>query len=244
MMIAISIKGLTKKYKDIIVVNNLTMNIKKGELFALLGFNGAGKTTTIRMLSGLTSPSSGDALVFDKSITHQMDMIKQELNISPQETAIAPNLTVFENLVFIAEVYGFTKEESRHKAEIMLERFNLTDRKNDKSKKLSGGLKRRLSIAMALITDPKIVFLDEPTLGLDIRARRELWHILNELRGKITIVLTTHYLEEVEALADQIAIIDKGVLQVVGSLAELKEQTKMDRLEDIFISFTEGDKVL
>ena len=243
-MTAISIKGLTKKYKDRIAVHELTMDIYKGEFFALLGFNGAGKTTTIRMISGLTSPSSGDAFVLNDSIVNQMEKIKQNLNISPQETAIAPNLTVFENLVFIAEVYGFNKNDSKMKANTMLERFNLTDRKNDKSKKLSGGLKRRLSIAMALITEPKILFLDEPTLGLDVRARRELWQILRELKGKVTVVLTTHYLDEVEALADRIAIIDNGMLQVVGTLQQLRQQTKMNSLEDIFISLTGGDKGL
>mgnify|MGYP002682288823 FL=1 len=153
-------------------------------------------------------------------------------------------MSVFENLVFIAEIYGFKKEEAINKAYQMMEKFDITDRKNDKAKKLSGGLKRRLSIAMALITDPKIVFLDEPTLGLDVRARRELWHIISELKGKTTIILTTHYLEEVEALADSIAIIDKGKLKIKGTIEELKTSTKKDKLEDIFISLTEGDATL
>ena len=243
-MIAISINGLTKKYKERIAVDDLSLDINEGELFALLGFNGAGKTTTIKLLTGLLKPTSGDAYIFKKSIVNEINDIKPILNISPQESAVAPNLSVFENLVLIAEIYGFKKEEAINKAYQMMEKFGITDRKNDKAKKLSGGLKRRLSIAMALITDPKIVFLDEPTLGLDVRARRELWHIISELKGKTTIILTTHYLEEVEALADSIAIIDKGKLKIKGTIEVLKTSTQKDKLEDIFISLTEGDATL
>lgn len=244
MMVAIRLDGLTKKYKDRTAVNQVSYEILEGEIFALLGFNGAGKTTTIKMLSGLTTPTSGDAFVYGNSIVSQMDDIKHSLNISPQETAIAPNLSVIENLIFIAEVYGFKRKIAMEKANAMLERFQLVDRKNEKSKKLSGGLKRRLSIAMALITEPRVVFLDEPTLGLDVKARRELWQILKDLKGNVTIVLTTHYLDEVEALADHIAIIDKGVLKTIGTLNELKDQTQLNRLEDIFLSFAEGDQTL
>ncbi|WP_162140245.1 ABC transporter ATP-binding protein [Haploplasma axanthum] len=243
-MNAIEIKQLRKEYKDRVAVDDLTFNIKEGEFFALLGFNGAGKTTTIKMLTGLLKPTSGDALVFGKSIITDMNSIKEYINISPQETAIAPNLTVFENLVFIAEIYGFKKEIAKTKANLLLEQFKLTDRKNDKSKKLSGGLKRRLSIAMSLITNPKIIFLDEPTLGLDVRSRRELWHILNELKGNVTVILTTHYLDEVEALSDSIAIIDKGNLKAIGSLDELKKQSGLEKLEDIFLTLIESEEVL
>lgn len=243
-MNAIEIRKLSKHYNERVAVNSLSLTIKKGELLALLGFNGAGKSTTIKMLSGLVQPTSGDAIILNKSLINEIDEIKKDLNISPQETAIAPNLTVFENLVFIAEIYGFKNEEAKEKAINMMEKFGLTDRKKDKAKKLSGGLKRRLSIAMALISEPKIVFLDEPTLGLDVRARRELWHIIKSLKGKVTIILTTHYLDEVEALADSIAIIDKGELKIKGTLSELQEQTKLEKLEDIFLSFTEGDPML
>jgi ABC-2 type transport system ATP-binding protein len=239
-MNVIELKNLTKNYKERIAVNTLTFEIKQGEFFALLGFNGAGKTTTIKMLSGLTKPTSGDAYIFNKSIVEEMDDIKKFLNISPQENAIAPNLSVFDNLVFMAEVYGFSKDEAYEKADYMVKLFGLEDRKKDKSKKLSGGLKRRLSVAMALISDPKIVFLDEPTLGLDVRARRGLWNILKTLKGKVTVILTSHYLDEVEALADRIAIIDKGNLKAIGRIEELKEQTKLDKLEDVFLSLTEG----
>ena len=243
-MISISIRNLTKKYKTLTAVDNLSLDIYEGEFLALLGFNGAGKTTTIKMLCGLITPTSGDALIYDKSIVKNMSEIKSLVNISPQETAIAPNLTVFENLVFIAEVYGYKKEDAKTKAEELMKKFNIEDRRTSKAKKLSGGLMRRLSVAMALISEPKILFLDEPTLGLDVRARRELWHLLTELKGNTTVILTTHYLDEVEALADTIAIIDKGKLKIKGTLEELKRETKLDKLEEIFLSLTEGDITL
>lgn len=243
-MISISIKNLTKNYKELVAVDNLSLDIKEGEFLALLGFNGAGKTTTIKMLCGLITPTSGDAFIYGKSVVKNMDEIKTFVNISPQETAIAPNLTVYENLVFIAEVYGYKKEDAKNKAEEMMKKFNIEDRRKSKARKLSGGLMRRLSIAMALISEPKILFLDEPTLGLDVRVRRELWHLLMELKGNTTVILTTHYLDEVEALADTIAIIDKGKLKIKGNLEELRQETKLDKLEDIFLSLTEGDTVL
>ncbi|MDD5601856.1 MAG: ABC transporter A family member [Candidatus Izemoplasmatales bacterium] len=242
-MEAIILEDLTKKYRERVAVDHLSMTINEGELLALLGFNGAGKTTTIKLLSGLATPTEGNAWILGKSILTAMEEIKKSLNISPQETAIAPNLTVNENLVFIAEVYGLTREVARQKAEDMMVRFNMLDRKKEKAKKLSGGLKRRLSIAMALISEPKVLFLDEPTLGLDVRARRDLWKIILELKGKVTILLTSHYLDEVEALADRIAILDKGKLKLMGSLAELKLKTQMTSLEEIFLSETEGEVV-
>lgn len=242
-MEAIILEDLTKKYRERVAVDHLSMTINEGELLALLGFNGAGKTTTIKLLSSLATPTEGNAWILGKSILTAMEEIKKSLNISPQETAIAPNLTVNENLVFIAEVYGVTREVARQKAEDMMVRFNMLDRKKEKAKKLSGGLKRRLSIAMALISEPKVLFLDEPTLGLDVRARRDLWKIILELKGKVTILLTSHYLDEVEALADRIAILDKGKLKLMGSLAELKLKTQMTSLEEIFLSETEGEVV-
>lgn len=239
--VAIECRNLTKKYQTRTAVNQLSLSIQEGEFFALLGFNGAGKTTTIKMLSGLSIPTSGDAIIFGKSILHEIDEIKQGMNISPQETAIALNLTVLQNLVFIAQIYGANHQHALESANQMMQLFQLTDRKSEKAKKLSGGLKRRLSIAMALITQPKILFLDEPTLGLDVRSRKDLWNILMQLKGSVTIIITTHYLEEVEALADRIGIIDQGNLKIVGSLQELREQTSLTRLEDIFLSLTEGD---
>ncbi|PEA82591.1 ABC transporter ATP-binding protein [Bacillus pseudomycoides] len=236
---AIIIKNLTKKFKERTAVDNLSLTIKKGEFFALLGQNAAGKTTTIKMLSCLLTPTSGDALMLGDSIIKKPTAVKQKINISPQETAVAPNLSVKENLEFIARIYGSNKQEAKQKAVEMMTKFGLSERAKNKAKTLSGGLQRRLSIAMALISSPKIIFLDEPTLGLDIRARHDLWKTLLELKGKITIILTTHYLEEVEALADRVGIMHGGKLHALGTIDELKENTGQSSLEDIFLTLTE-----
>ncbi|WP_406621920.1 ABC transporter ATP-binding protein [Bacillus atrophaeus] len=238
---AIEIKNLTKKFKERTAVDNLSLTIEKGEFFALLGQNAAGKTTTIKMLSCLSTPTSGDALMLNDSIVKNPEAVKQKINISPQETAVAPNLSVKENLEFIASIYGSKKQEAEQKAVEMMTKFGLLERAKNKTKTLSGGLQRRLSIAMALISNPQIIFLDEPTLGLDVRARRDLWKVLLELKGKITIVLTTHYLEEVEALADSVGIIHDGKLHALGTIDELKEKTGHSSLEDIFLTLTEEE---
>ncbi|PSA95922.1 ABC transporter ATP-binding protein [Bacillus atrophaeus] len=238
---AIEIKNLTKKFKERTAVDNLSLTIEKGEFFALLGQNAAGKTTTIKMLSCLSTPTSGDALMLNDSIVKNPEAVKQKINISPQETAVAPNLSVKENLEFIASIYGSKKQEAEQKAVEMMTKFGLLERAKNKTKTLSGGLQRRLSIAMALISNPQIIFLDEPTLGLDVRARRDLWKVLLELKGKITIVLTTHYLEEVEALADRVGIIHGGQLHALGTIDELKEKTGHSSLEDIFLTLTEEE---
>ncbi|MEC1901982.1 ABC transporter ATP-binding protein [Bacillus atrophaeus] len=237
----IEIKNLTKKFKERTAVDNLSLMIEKGEFFALLGQNAAGKTTTIKMLSCLSTPTSGDALMLNDSIVKNPEAVKQKINISPQETAVAPNLSVKENLEFIASIYGSKKQEAEQKAVEMMTKFGLLERAKNKTKTLSGGLQRRLSIAMALISNPQIIFLDEPTLGLDVRARRDLWKVLLELKGKITIVLTTHYLEEVEALADRVGIIHGGKLHALGTIDELKEKTGHSSLEDIFLTLTEEE---
>ncbi|PFF27565.1 ABC transporter ATP-binding protein [Bacillus cereus] len=236
---AIAIKNLTKNYKEHTAVDNLSLTIEKGEFFALLGQNAAGKTTTIKMLSCLLTPTSGDALMLGDSIVENPTAVKQKINISPQETAVAPNLSVKENLEFIASIYGSNKQDATQKAVEMMRKFGLLERAENKAKTLSGGLQRRLSIAMALISSPKIIFLDEPTLGLDIRARHDLWKTLLELKGKITIILTTHYLEEVETLADRIGIMHDGKLRALGTIDELKENTGESYLEDIFLKLTE-----
>lgn len=236
---AIIIKNLTKKFKERTAVDNLSLTIKKGEFFALLGQNAAGKTTTIKMLSCLLTPTSGDALMLGDSIIKKPTAVKQKINISPQETAVAPNLSVKENLEFISSIYGSNKQEAKQKAVEMMTKFGLSERAKNKAKTLSGGLQRRLSIAMALISSPKIIFLDEPTLGLDIRARHDLWKTLLELKGKITIILTTHYLEEVEVLADRVGIMHGGKLHALGTIDELKENTGQSSLEDIFLTLTE-----
>lgn len=239
-MIAIETKSLTKKFGDVIAVDNLSLNIHEGELFALLGLNGAGKTTTIKMLTCLIQPTSGDAFVLGNSITEHSQLVKQVTNVSPQETAVAANLTVKENLEFIAGIYGQSKNEAKQSALKMVESFKLQDVYKKKSKVLSGGMQRRLSIAMALISNPKILFLDEPTLGLDVLARRELWSIIKELKKDVTIILTTHYLEEVEALADRVGVMAKGKLVASGTVEELKQQTNTNSLEDAFIKLSGG----
>lgn len=236
---SIELKNLKKAYKDKMVVDHLSLEIDNGEFFALLGSNGAGKTTTIKMLSCMLIPTEGDAFLLGDSIITSPEAVKQNINVSPQETAVAPNLTVRENLEFIARIYGSGKEKARKMSHEMMMEFSLLDKAKTKAKTLSGGWQRRLSIAMALISKPKILFLDEPTLGLDVRARRELWKVLETLKGKVTVVLTTHYLDEAEALADRIGIMHQGRLQALGTVSELKKQHSMKSLEDIFLILTE-----
>lgn len=236
---SIEIKGLRKEFGSKIAVNDLNLKVREGSLFAFLGVNGAGKTTTIRMLTGLTRPNAGDASVMGHSITENLQDVKNLVNLSPQETSIAPNLTVRENLEFIAGIYGFDKAKTKEKTAQMLEQFSMEEVENSKAKTLSGGWQRKLSIAMALITEPKVLFLDEPTLGLDVLARRELWREIEALKGKITIVLTTHYMEEAEALSDEIAIMAKGDLKAIGTLEELKKQTGAKNLEEAFVKIVE-----
>ena len=233
MRTAITTSGLTKRFKNRTAVDSLDLTVQEGELLALLGVNGAGKTTTIKLLTGLLPPTEGRATVLGAELKDIKKVIKQ-INQSPQETAIAPNLTVAENLVFMARVYGLGAAAKQRSLE-MLERFGLTARAKDKAAKLSGGLKRRLSIAMALITTPKLLFLDEPTLGLDVIARRELWETIERLKGSVTVILTTHYLEEAEALADRVAVMAAGKLRAVGTAGELTAMTKTASLEDAFI---------
>lgn len=242
-MNGIETKNLTKKYGDFTAVYDLNLSIKKGELFALLGVNGAGKTTTIKMLSCLTKPTSGDAALLGDSIVSDPDKVKEKINVSPQETAVAPNLSVRENLELIAGIYGSGKKESGMKAKNMITAFSLEEVAGKKAKTLSGGTQRRLSIAMALITDPEILFLDEPTLGLDVLARRGLWSAIEKLKGKITIILTTHYMEEAEALSDRIGVMEKGRLRAIGTALELIAKTGAKNFEDAFIALATESEV-
>ncbi len=234
---------LTKRFGTKTAVDHLNLEIFEGEIFGLLGVNGAGKTTTIRMLTGLSAVTEGDAVVMGHSIKTDYQAVKTITNISPQETAVAGQLTVKENLAFIAKIYGLSKEQTDKNIESVFRTLGLGEVQNQKAKTLSGGWQRRLSIAMALITDPKIIFLDEPTLGLDVLSRRELWKIITALKGKITIILTTHYLDEVEALCDRIAVMANGQLKALGTAAALKEQTGKDKLEDAFVAIVGGDGV-
>ena len=240
-MNAIETKNLTKKFKDKIAVNAINLNIKQGELFALLGTNGAGKTTTIKMLSGLILPTSGSIKIDNMDMKKDVFKIKEILNVSPQETAIAQNLTVKENLEFMAGVYEIKDKEQKINELIKL--FKLDEVLNKKAKTLSGGWQRKVSIAISLINDPKILFLDEPTLGLDVIARKELWKVINSLKGKITIILTTHYMEEAESLSDRIGIMANGNLVDIGTSKELIKKTKAKNFEDAFISIATGGKL-
>lgn len=240
-MNAVEAKNLTKKYKDVTAVDSLSLTIGHGEFFALLGQNGAGKTTTVKMLTGLISPDGGDALIMGHSIVKETEKAKSLINVSPQETAVAQKLSVKENLEFIAELYGADKKQAQKKAQDSLDSFALRQKENAKAKTLSGGMQRRLSIAMALITEPEILFLDEPTLGLDVKARRSLWKQISSLKGKTTVILTTHYLEEAQALADRIGIMDKGTLRIVDTPDNIIKSTGKDNLEDAFLFLTDTE---
>ena len=235
-MHAIKIMELVKQYKNITAVDRLCLEIEQGELFSLLGVNGAGKTTVIKILSGLTKPTSGDALVDGHSVTKELEQVKAVIGVSPQETAVAPNLSVKENLEMICGIFGFSKEKTEVKIRELSEQFALEEVLHRKARKLSGGWQRRVSIAMALISEPKILFLDEPTLGLDVLARHDLREVIYSLKGKITIILTTHYMEEAEALSDRIGIMKKGRLLDVGTVKELSKRAGTTDFEAAFVS--------
>lgn len=241
-MEAIRTERLSKRYKDILAVNRLDLTVEQGELFALLGVNGAGKTTAIKMLSCLTRPTGGEAWLGGKSILSQTGEVKQRIGVSPQETAVAPNLTAEENLLLMCGVHGFSKEKSRQKAAELAEQLGLAPILHRRAGKLSGGWQRRLSIAMALVSQPEILFLDEPTLGLDVLARSDLWDTVRSLKGRITIVLTTHYLEEAEALSDRVGVMKDGRLLALGTPEELKRQTGSDRFEDAFVKLVKEER--
>lgn len=230
---------LTKRYGSLTALDHLNLEIREGELFGLLGVNGAGKTTTIKLLSCLSQPTSGSAQIGGFDVTNEPFQVKKIIAVSPQQTAVAPNLSVRENLELICGVHGYRSAECRKMAKEMMEAFSLQEIASSRAKNLSGGWQRRLSIAMALISKPKVLFLDEPTLGLDVLARRELWSVIRSLNGKVTVVLTTHYLEEAEALCDRIGIMVKGNLTALGTIAELKALTGTETLEDAFVALNE-----
>ncbi len=238
-MTAVEAKALVKKYKNKTAVDSVSLTVEKGELFALLGVNGAGKTTTIRMLSCLSAPTSGEAFINGQSCISEAETVKTEIGISPQETSVAENLTVRENLEFMAAVYGFDKAKIKKCSDDMIKLFSMGEVENARAKTLSGGWKRKLSIAMALISEPKVLFLDEPTLGLDVLARRELWSAIETLKSKITVILTTHYMEEAERLSDKIAIMVNGRIAATGSLAELEKISGRTGLEEVFVEIAE-----
>jgi ABC-2 type transport system ATP-binding protein len=220
---AIQTFSLSRKFGDLVAVDSIDLSIKEGELFSLLGPNGAGKTTAIKMLCCLLRPSSGTATVMGREIHEDPMAVKQIIDVSPQETAIAGHLNAWENLSLMGGIRGLAKKEVKKRSEELLEMVGLAKRAKEQVRNFSGGMKRRLSIAMALVSDPQVLFLDEPTLGLDPQSRRGMWEHIAELKGKKTIVLTTHYLEEADALADRIAIIDEGKIAALGTPQELKD---------------------
>ena len=242
-MQAIEARGLVKLYKKLAAVDKLCLEIRQGELFSLLGVNGAGKTTAIKMLSCLIKPTDGDALVGGYSITKEPKQVKRLIGVSPQETAVAPNLSVKENLELICGIYGFSREKTKEKIRVLSEQFALDTVLQRKAGKLSGGWQRRVSIAMALISEPQILFLDEPTLGLDVIARRDLWEVIRSLKGRITIILTTHYMEEAEELSDRIGIMKSGRLLAEGTVEELKEKAGTKDFETAFVSIVKEDAI-
>ena len=235
-MLALKIENLNKNYKDIKALDNISLEIENKKLYGLLGVNGAGKTTLINIIIGLIKKDSGKVTVFGCDLDHEMDQIKRIVNVSPQEVAIAGNLSVKENLEFFSDIYGAHKEE---KVKELIDQFSLKEVLDQKAKTLSGGWKRRLSIAIALVSNPKILFLDEPTLGLDVIARRELWRIIEGLKNKTTIILTSHYLEEIEHLCDEVAILSKGHLLETGTIADIIKKSKSQNFEDAFVKIVE-----
>ena len=242
-MEAIKTRSLVKRYQTLTAVDGLDLEIRQGELFSLLGINGAGKTTTIKMLSCLSRPTEGDALVGGYSITKEPEQVKQLIGVSPQETAIAPNLSVKENLELICGIHGFSKEKTQRRIMELTQQFDLDTVLNRKAGKLSGGWQRRVSIAMALISQPQILFLDEPTLGLDVIAKHDLWALIRSLKGKVTIILTTHYMEEAEILSDRIGIMKCGRLLAMGTPEDLKKLAGTDNFETAFVTIVKEERV-
>ena len=239
-MEAIKTIDLTKRYNDVVAVNNLNLSVQKGELLSLLGVNGAGKTTAIKLLSCLTKPTSGEAFLNGKSVKQDTAEVKGMIGVSPQETAVAPGLSVLENLELLCGVHGLTKTESKKKTTELIREFGLESVLRRKAGKLSGGWQRRLSIAMALVGEPEILFLDEPTLGLDVIARSDLWDTIRSLKGRTTIVLTTHYMEEAEALSDRVAIMKDGHLLICDTAEAIKSKADTDNFEQAFVRIVKG----
>ena len=239
-MTAIKTENLRKEYRDIVAVDGLNLEIEEGELFSLLGVNGAGKTTTIKMLTTLTKPTSGNAFILGNSILTGEEKVKELVDVSMQETAVARNLTVEENIEFYAKLSGQSEEETEKTKNYVYSAFSLKEVAKKRAATLSGGWQRKLSIALALVTKPKVLFLDEPTLGLDVIARRELWKTISALKGKMTIVLTTHYMEEAEALSDRIGIMVGGKLVFIGTKEELFAKTAENTVENAFIKIVSG----
>jgi ABC-2 type transport system ATP-binding protein len=224
-MNAVQTFKLTKEFDGLVAVNGVDLEIKKGELFSFLGPNGAGKTTTIRMLCCLLKPTKGSASILGYDVVKTPFAVKRVIGVSPQETILSERLNCWENLALIGKIHGLSSNEVKTRSQELLETMGLMERSKDQVRKFSGGMKRRLSIAMALVSNPQVLFLDEPTLGLDPQARRAVWEYIAGLKGKKTILLTTHYMEEADSLSDRIGIIDEGRVVALGTAQELKTNT-------------------
>lgn len=242
-MLAVKCENLTKKFKDVTALDKCSLKVEEGGLFGLLGVNGAGKTTLIKILCGLTDLTDGEAFVLGRSVKSDMAEIKSLIAVSPQETSVAPKLTVKENLEFFAAVYYKDKTERQRAVEEVIETFSLGEALSRRAGRLSGGWQRRLSIAVALISHPKVLFLDEPTLGLDVLARRELWQVIRKIKSKTTIILTSHYLEEIEALCDRVAILSGGRLAAEGTVEEILRTSGQKTFEDAFVKIVTEAKI-
>ena len=240
---AITIDRLTKKFEDVTAVDDLNLSIERGELFGLLGPNGAGKTTTINILCGLLEPTSGAISVGGYDVQKGTEKVKELIGLCPQDTATYPYLTGRENVELFGNLYAMPKEKLKKNTDELLEKLSLTQDTNRRLGKYSGGMKRRINLIMALVHDPEIAFLDEPTVAMDPQSRHAVWDLIRELkeRGK-TIILTTHYMEEAEELCDRIGIIDHGRLIALGSPKQLKDKFKAKDLEEVFIGLT-GRKI-
>ena len=236
----IKIGLVSKRYGKLVALDNVSFEVNDNECFALLGLNGAGKTTLINILSTSLLPTAGTVTVNGFDIIKDRESVRKIVNISPQESAVAKNLTVRENLYFMASLYGI--ENKNDKIDGIIEKFGLREKENVRCKKLSGGQLRRVSIALAMITEPQVLFLDEPTLGLDVKSRKVLWDIISELKTDRTVILTTHYLEEVEFLADRIGIISRGRMKAIGTRDEILKMTETDTLENAFLSLAEEEQ--
>lgn len=237
----LEIKNLKKSYGKLVAVDNVSLKVNKGEIFALLGFNAAGKTTLIKCACSLLTQDEGEILYNGKNLKEYKTEIKSFIGVSPQESAFAKNLKVIENFVLISQLYGLEKSKAKEISTKLIDLIGLKSKANTLASKLSGGQKRRLSLGLALVNNPQVLFLDEPTLGLDISARNKLWELIKSFKGEKTIILTTHYLEEITALADRIGIMKKGKLVAVGTLEEILNLTKKNTLEEAFL-YLAGDE--
>ncbi|KKN48001.1 hypothetical protein LCGC14_0657210 [marine sediment metagenome] len=236
---AIVIEGLVKRFGDVLAVDDLNLEIKRGELFGLLGPNGAGKTTTINILSGLLQPTSGTAYVGGYDVKKDLKKIKELIGVCPQEAAVFKFLTGRENIELFGSLHGMSKKEAKERTEDLLKQANFTETSKRKAKGYSGGMARQLNLLIALVNNPQIAYLDEPTVGMDARARRKTWEFIGSLKEQNkTVILTTHYIEEAEALSDRVGIIDYGELIALGTPKELMKKHDSKNLEEVFLKIT------